>query len=152
MCLLTAFTMLKWIAGAIIFYTQVVTNTYCFNDYFLYFKITSPVRYKGEIVAVLTFLFKMSKFWKLWHIINLCYIRSLPVLTFHLFKWTKGQPYPLGVSLFCSRGNTIYIESCMAYWILGWNTIKGEFLKCQLSPVTLCHCCHNIFCWMRTFV
>lgn len=51
--------------------------------------------------------------------------------TFRLFKQIKGQSYPLGVSLFHSGGNTIYIESCMACWIPGWNHKKGEFLKCH---------------------
>ena len=127
MCFLIASIMLNRIFGAIIFYIQMVTNIYCFNDCFLYFKMTSrckntSTKYKGEILSVLICLYKirLNSVIKKWYQFMLHKdLASLDFLTFgilgafHLFKGTKGQPYPLGVSLFQNGGNTIYIESCM---------------------------------------
>lgn len=88
-----------------------------FNDCFMCFKMTSPVRYKGKIVSILIFLFKICLNSHNYEMLSIMLHKKLASLdfltfgklgTFHLFKGTKGQPYPLGVSLFHNGGNTIF--------------------------------------------
>ena len=69
MCLLIVFTTLNQTFDAIIFYIWRVTNGYCFTDCFLYFKMTSLARYKGEIVSVLS-ISNVSEFLYLRNVIN----------------------------------------------------------------------------------
>lgn len=53
---------------------------------------------------------------------------------FHLFQ---QRVTPLGVSLFLSGGYTIYIEVCIACWILGWNSLTLK--ENSLSVIKPCN-------------
>jgi hypothetical protein len=51
--------------------------------------------------------------------------------------------------LFLNGRKTIHIENCTACWLLGWDPMKEEIIKCWLILVALCYCSHHVFCQIQ---